>query len=87
MKNLSPGEGIVTVMNANPGLKNLRIQVDNGANLGQVEVAGLKDGETRIVNILSLLPSSGSTVTITPLGKPGGSATLVFANVPMTGTP
>ncbi|MBV8867562.1 MAG: hypothetical protein JO210_19340, partial [Acidobacteriaceae bacterium] len=81
VKNLSPGEGIVTVMNANPGLKNLRIQVDNGANVGQIEVAGLKDGETRIVNILSLLPSSGSTVTITPLGKPGGSATLVFANV------
>ena len=86
MKNISPGEGIVTVKNGNPGLKNVRIEVDNGLNVGHIEVAGMKDGETRVVSIVSLLPSAGSTVAITPLGKPGGSATFVFASLPMTET-
>ncbi len=86
VKNISPAEGIVTVMNGSPGLKNVRIEVNNGLNVGHLEVAGMKDGETRVVNIVSLLPSAGSTVTITPLGKPRGSATSLFANLPMTGT-
>ena len=86
VKNISPGEGIVTVKNGNPGLKNVRIEVDNGLNVGHIEVAGMKDGETRVVSIVSLLPSAGSTVAITPLGKPGGSATFVFASLPMTET-
>lgn len=82
IKNIAVGEGVITIqngVNGTPGLKNLRIQVNTGIIPGHIEVAGLKDGEVRVVNITSLLPTTGdATVQITPLGKPGGSATFIF---------
>ena len=73
---------MITIQNGNPGLKNLRIQVNDSLTPGHIEVAGLKDGEIRVVNITGLLPppspSGGATVQITPLGKPGGTATFIF---------
>ncbi len=84
VKDISPAEGTVTIQNGSPGLKSLRIAVDNGLSIGNIEVAGLKDGELRVVSIVSLLTSGGSAVTITPLGKPGGTATLFFASNRMT---
>ncbi len=87
LKNISPGEGFVTIMNNTPGLKNLRIEVNNGATTSKLQVAGLKDGEVRNLNILSLLPHNDSTtVTLTPLGKPGGSAWIIFSTGPNAGT-
>jgi len=74
-------EGVLTVVNRSPGLKNVQIEGPIGSHL---EIAGLKDGETRVVSIASILPSYGlANVTITPLGKPGGQALFVFASTSM----
>jgi hypothetical protein len=79
------GEGTVTIQNGPSGLKNLRIQVNNGEKLGQIQVAGLKDDEIRVVDISSLLPDAGpAPVQITPLGKPGGTAVIIFGPGPVT---
>lgn len=89
VKNVLPTEDVITIINGingSPGLKNVRVEVNNGVNVGHIEVAGLKDGEVRIVNIASLLPASGCAVTITPLGKPGGTAMFIFASSAMTGS-
>ncbi len=86
VKNLSPAESTVTIINGSPGIKNLRFSVDAGLDVGHIEVAGLKDGETRYVDVSSLLNASGDAVTITVLGKPGGSAHVVFAPGPMSPT-
>lgn len=87
VKNVTPQLGIVTIQNQTPGLKNVRIGIDNGNNVINIEVAGLKDGETRVVDITSDIPAGGTTVTITPLGKPGGKAVFIFASSQMTGQP
>ncbi len=84
VRQITPAESVVTIANRTPGLKNLRIQIDNDPTVGHIEVSGLSDGETRVVNIASLLHSSTSTVSIIPLGKPGGSAMLIFASGPVT---
>ena len=87
VKNVTSHEGIITIQNQTPGLKNVRIEIDAGLSSAKVEVAGLKDGETRVVDIKSKLHISGPrTVTITPHGKPGGRAMFVFANVAMVST-
>lgn len=83
VKDISPAEGVITIQNGSPGLKNLRITVINGNQSTKFEVAGLKDDQTEILNIASALPSDGATVTITPLGAPNGSAQLIFASGPM----
>ncbi len=85
IKNVTTQLGIVTIDNGTPGLKNARIGIDNGLVPIYVEVAGLKDGERRVVDITPYLVLQDTTVTITPLGKPGGSATFIFANSKMTG--
>src|SRR5581483_8952014 len=51
VKNVTSDEGIITIQNQTPGLKNLQIEVDAGLTSTKVQVAGLKDGETRVVNI------------------------------------
>jgi hypothetical protein len=87
VKNVTSQEGIITIQNQTPGLKNLRIEVHAGPTPAKVEVAGLIDGETRVVNIKPLLHiSDPRTVTITAHGKPGGRAMLVFSNMAMVGT-
>ncbi len=86
VKDVTPAEGIITIQNGSPGLKNARIEIDDGAKPKHIEVAGLKDGEVKVVDIVSLLPSSGCTVTVTPLGKPGGSALFIFASGSMSGS-
>jgi len=88
VKDVTPDEGIITVINGpqgQPGLRNFRIDIDSGLDPGHIQVAGLKDGEIRIVNITSSLPVGGATLTITPLGKPGGKAVLVFGSSPVAG--
>ena len=82
------GEATVTIQNGPSGLKNLRIQVNNGENLPHIEVAGMHDNEIRVVDISSLLPNSGpATVQMTPLGKPGGTAIIIFGPGPVTPAP
>lgn len=85
LKGISPGEGFVTILNGSPSVKNLRIEVNLGAKTSKAEVAGLRDGETREVNINSLLPNFETTVAVTPLGKPGGTAFVVLSTAPNTG--
>lgn len=77
-------EGLVTIHNGTPGLKNFRLEV-NGAHF---EVAGLKDGEDRFLDITSALSlDSNNSVVITPLGKPDGTAFLVFASTYLVPSP
>ncbi len=79
VKDVTKDVGVVTIQNGSPGIKNIRIQVNNGLNLSHFEVAGLKDGEIRVIDLRASLPdSSGPTVEITPLGKPGGHALIIF---------
>ncbi len=79
VKDVTKQVGVVTIQNGSPGLKNLRFQVNNGLQLTHVEVAGMKDGEIRVVDLRGSLPNlSGPTVEITPLGKPGGKALIIF---------
>ncbi len=82
-KSVLSAERTLTVMNGSPGLKNLRIEV-NGVKF---EIAGLKDGEQRNIDISSglyppyTLANSGNSVIVTPLGAPGGSAMIVLSNM------
>lgn len=90
IKLITPDLGIITIENGvdgTPGLKNLRIEIAVGEDTRHIEVAGLKDGETRVVDITSLLPPGGASVTFIPLGKPGGTALVIFGNTPMNGNP
>ncbi len=84
VKNLSPAESYVTIINGSPGVKNLRFSVNVGAHADIIEVAGLGDGETRQLSVKSLLNASGDAVTITVLGKPEGTAHIIFAPGPMS---
>jgi hypothetical protein len=84
VKWLTPELGILTIQNGSPGLKNVRIEITNGPNLDKLQVAGLKDGEVRVLDLTSYI-EDGTSLTITPLGKPGGIALFVFGNVAMTG--
>jgi Domain of unknown function DUF11 len=68
-------EQTVTIRNGTPGLTNISISV-NGTNF---EVAGLKDGDKRNVDISSALQSgSNNTVVLMPKGTPGGSADITI---------
>lgn len=90
IKLLPPELGIVTIENGvsgAPGLTNLRIDIAVGDDIRHIEVAGLKDGETRVVDITSSLPPDGAGITLIPLGKPGGTALVIFGNTSMNGTP
>ncbi len=85
-KNLTPDVGVLTIQNGSPGLKNVRIEITNGPDVVKVQVAGLKDGEVRVLDLTSDI-QVGSAGTITPLGKPDGTALFIFGNVAMTGSP
>ena len=60
----------IIVMNGTTGLKNLRIEI-NGRKF---QVAGLKDGEVRTLDISSAMIGEGNAITLTALGKPGTKA-------------
>jgi hypothetical protein len=62
---------LVQLTNRNPGVDNVRLEVNGKV----IEVAGLRDGEQRTVDIASALqPGLTNTLVITTEGKPGGSA-------------
>jgi len=86
VKWLGPELGILTLENGSPGLKNVRIEITNGPDTTKIQVAGLKDGGVRVLDLSSYI-TTGTSLTITPLGKPGGTAVFVFGNVAMTGSP
>jgi hypothetical protein len=71
---LAPGERWVDVQNDDPGLTHLRLTV-NGQHF---QVSGLKDGETRTLDIGAALRPSGNTATLEARGKPGGRASVVL---------
>jgi hypothetical protein len=77
LNNLSSSEGRVTVQNGTPGVDAITLEI-NGRHFS---VAGLKDGESRTIDISSALQAGKSnTATVTGLGQPGGTAALVFGN-------
>ena len=89
IKYVGADQGFVTIQNGTPGLTSVRLEISKGSNIEKIEVADLKGGETRVVNIVRQLPPAPSvaSVTVTPLGKPGGTALLVFASSPMKASP
>ncbi len=82
LQQVKAGEGYVRVVNGTPGVMNLRIDVATGATRTSREIGNLTDGQTRNLNLRSLLPQNSNnttTVTLTPLGKELGSAWVMFA--------
>ena len=74
---LPQAESRVAIHNGAPGLRNLRITV-NGR---QFQVAGMKDGEQVAFDVASAMrPGNANTISITPLGAPGGSATIFITD-------
>jgi phage gp45-like len=71
-----PGsESLVTVNNGTPGVTNLAVVV-NGQKF---QLAGLKDGETKTLDVSSAMVEDDNTIALTALGKPGGSMTVVIS--------
>src|SRR5262249_22999629 len=64
----------VTITNGAPGVNNVRIIV-NGAKF---EVAGLQDGESRTIDVVSAMKGDANTFSVEALGKPGGTANVAF---------
>jgi hypothetical protein len=85
VKWLGPGLGILTLQNGSPGLRNVRIEITNGPNTKTIQVAALSADEVRVLDLTSYI-KVGTSLTITPLGKPDGVALFVFGNVAMTGS-
>jgi hypothetical protein len=72
---IPPEEHFVTLLNGNPGLTQLQIDV-NGRNF---TIAGLEEGEERTIDVGSaVMPGVASTVTLTTHGKPGGVAAIMI---------
>jgi hypothetical protein len=69
-------ESKVYVYNDTPGLTSLRLTVDGRS----VMVNNLKDGETRLVDVARLMKRGDNTITLTAVGKPDGSATVLIAD-------
>ena len=72
------------VVNGIPGLTNLSIEVNDRT----FELAGLRDGETRQIDMgAALSPGQGNVITVTPRGRPGGSAWVLVADQPWQTVP
>jgi hypothetical protein len=68
-------ERVVTILNGDPGLKQIRIDV-NGRGFN---VSGLRDGEERTIDVgAAIVPGVDSTFKLTAHGKPGGAAEIVI---------
>jgi hypothetical protein len=72
---IPPEERVVTVLNGDPGLEIIQIEV-NGRKF---TVAGLSSGEERTIDVGSAIRSGmNSTITLTSRGKPGGAAAILI---------
>lgn len=72
---IPPAEHFVTVLNGTPGLKHLEVNV-NGRSF---RLQNLAPGEQRKLDVAAaMLVGKDSTITLTPHGKPGGSATVLI---------
>ncbi len=87
-ENIPQAERYVTVINGEPGVKNLDVVV-NGR---KYKVTGLKDGEQVTIDVAdALLPDDEeegyrNVITLTAKGKPGASATVMIADVAIAST-
>lgn len=72
---IPPEEHVVTVLNGNPGLKQIQIDVNGRKFI----LAGLRSGEERTIDVASaIVPGVNSTFTLTSHGEPGGVATIMI---------
>lgn len=72
---ISKAESKVTVYNGNPGLTNVAVTV----NEKRLEMAGLKDGEERTIDVSSaMVIGNNNTIILESRGKPGGSAVVLI---------
>jgi hypothetical protein len=70
-------ESHVLVQNGTPGLRQLAVVV----NRRPFMVAQLADGERRELDVASAMrPGNDNTITLVPLGRPGGSAVVVISD-------
>jgi len=68
-------ERIVTVLNGAPGLRHLEVEVNGRL----YSLDDLRDDEERTLDVSAAVRASeDSTITLTPHGKPGGSATVLI---------
>jgi hypothetical protein len=73
---IDQSESQLTVYNGKPGATNLKIQVNNKV----FTVSSLADGAQQKLDIgAALNPGANNTVSVTSLGRPGGSAVLLVA--------
>jgi hypothetical protein len=74
---LPQAESRVTVVNGTPGLRSLRVSVNDR----QFQLAGLKDGERVTLDVApAMRPGDANTITLTPSGAPGGAATVLVSD-------
>lgn len=65
----------VTVYNGNPGITNVALTV----NEKRLEMAGLKDGEERTIDVSSaMVAGNNNTIILESRGKPGGNAVVLI---------
>lgn len=70
-----PAERVVAILNGDPGLKQVQIDV-NGKRFN---VSGLQNGEKRTIDVgAAIVPGIDLTFKLTAHGKPGGTAEVVI---------
>ena len=73
---IDKSESQLTIYNGKPGVGTMKIQV----NTTTFTVAGMKDGDQKVLDIGSALVAGGNnTISVTSTGQPGGNAVLLVA--------
>lgn len=74
LSNISRSEHIVQITNGTPGIHTLLL----GVNGTEIPILFLKNGETRNINIgFAMTPGKTNQVTVTAVGVPGASVSIV----------
>jgi hypothetical protein len=77
VRHLARAESKITLLDGKPGLRRVRISV-NGRSLGSVALRG---GQERVVSVARAMHrGKTNTITLTPVGAPGSSATVVVSD-------
>lgn len=74
---LAPTDRYATISNDTPGVKNIDLIV-NGTKF---KATGLKNGETRVIDISSALQEDGNSLTMVARGPKGSSATVMIGDL------
>jgi uncharacterized repeat protein (TIGR01451 family) len=76
LSGLGPTEGLVTIVNGNPGLSHVLLIVD-----GQPVISPtLSNGETRTINVVPLLKGTSNTILLRGIGPTGATANVLVSD-------